>query len=531
MKRTILIALAILTAAASCNKAAEQELDRLQGDLESLRQKVLPAIPEETDAEEMPTGDFSFVFDNTEYVVDAAGSVDIRYTLPENSSVEVFVGEGWNATVEGDATGVISVTAPDPAHPSELVAIATSATGRRTAAKLPLMVRDPYTEATRPVMEAMGYYSFKPWTANLENYRKLADAGITMVTVETDESDYLDQMDMARAVGIKVLAVIGWATGGWYNNMSDENLARLEQLIESLKNRPELFGYHICDEPSVDNIFELMAIEDKMTQLDPGHPVYVNLRPNGTSEGLGASSYDQYVEVFASMMHLKQLSFDMYPALANGYMQSDWHYCLRTVSNAAKRYGKPFWAFAASCWINKEAVLIERAKPTVENILLQVYTDLAYGAQAIQYFTIQDYSGTDFAPIMRDGTWTEAYDILKEANLRMQKRAFIFKGGDVRHVRRIGAVATLDDILTPDDLPEGIDDIVAPVSATVSFIENDGNEYIVIINDLLVVDQQIAIYLNKPVYYIDSDANFTLYEAGAYGFLIPKGGMLAFKYR
>ena len=45
--------------------------------------------------------------------------------------------------------------------------------------------------------------------------------------------------------------------------MDDESLERLTHLIETLKDRPELFGYHICDEPTVNDIFELMAIEDK----------------------------------------------------------------------------------------------------------------------------------------------------------------------------------------------------------------------------------------------------------------------------
>lgn len=519
--------------AVSCNKQEEMQLAQLQADLAALQQSADGLkVPSAIDAVPDVDIEYSFSFDKDFYGVDAGGAVTIEYALSEDSQVEVTASDGWNVVVApyGNA-GTVTVTAPDPAGYVELLFSATSSSGRRTVAKLPLMVRDPYTAATRPVMEAMGYYSFKPWNATLENYQKLADAGLTLVTVETDEEDYLQQMDLARAVGIKVLAVVGWATGGWYNSMSPESLARLEQLIESLKNRPELFGYHICDEPSVNNIYELMAIEDRMTQLDPDHPVYVNLRPNGSPEGMGASTYAQYVDVFASMMHLKQLSFDIYPALDNGFVQTDWYYCIEIVSDTAKRYGKPFWAFAASCWINKEAVLLKRARPSVENILLQVYTDLAYGAQAVQYFTIQDYSGTDFAPIMRDGTWTEAYDFLKEANLQMQKRAFIFKDGSVRMVRRVGDAATRENVLTKMDLPEQIDAIAAPVSVTVSFIENNGNEYVVIVNDLWTVEQQIAINLKQPAYFIDSDAGFTLYEAGEYGFIIPKGGMIAFKYR
>ena len=532
MKRIIVIITAALLAV-SCNKQDKIQLAQLQDDLVELQQSADGIqVPSAIDAVPDEDEDYSFVFDKEIYGVDAAGSVTVGYTLPEDSQIEVIVGDGWSASVnQNGATGTVTISAPDPAKYCDVLLTATSASGRQTASKLPLLIRDPYSDATRPVMEAMGYYSFKPWNANLENYQKLADAGITMVTVETDEEDYLQQMALARAVGIKVLAVIGWATEGWYESMSPESLARLEQLIESMKNRPELFGYHIWDEPSVNHIFELMAIEDKMTQLDPDHPVYVNLRPNGSSEGMGASTYAEYVEVFASMMHLKQLSFDMYPALANGWVQTDWHYCLEIVSDAARRYNKPFWAFAATCWIDLEQVLIDRAKPTVENVQLQVYTDLAYGAQAIQYFTIQDYGGTDFAPIMRDGTWTEAYDILKTVNLRMQKRAYIFKDSKVAKVRQSGEWAPFEASLAYNDLPPEINSLNVSHSGTISFIENNGNEYVAVVNNYPCFDQILSIDFNTPVYLIGSEGQFELLEPGMTHYALKSGEMLVFKYR
>lgn len=515
----------------ACTPDYDADITALEEKILALEESSVLQVPEVGEFNHVPQGDFFLTFDKDRYVVDAASSVTIGYSLQEDSSVEVIAKEGWQASVvpQGN-TGTVTITAPDPAGYSEVTVIATSKTGRSTAAVVPLLVRDPYTAQTRPIIDALGYYSFKPLNANLENYQKLADAGITIVTVETDEEDYLQQMDMARQVGIKVLAVIGWATGGWYDNMSDESLRKLENLIGTLKDHPALYGYHICDEPSVDKIYELMAIEDKMTRLDPDHPIYVNLHPNSSSGSLGVSTYYDYVEAYASMMHLRQLSFDIYPILEGG-IQGDWHMCLGIVSDAARRYGIPFWAFAASCWINLEATLLHRAKPTVENILLQSYTNLAYGAQAVQYFTIQDYSGTDFAPIMRDGTWTEAYDYLKEAVLQMQKRSFVFKGGNVKKIRQAGVVSLYDSALSIQDMPEEIEKIEVAGSATVSFIENRGNEYVVIVNNYCNWDQPMGIHLKSPAYMIDTEGEFHLYEPGGWAFDIPSGGMMVFKYR
>ena len=150
---------------------------------------------------------------------------------------------------------------------------------------------------------------------------------------------------------------------------------------------------------------------------------------------MGVNTYYEYVNTLADYLNLKQLSFDIYP-IYPGRIQNNWHKCLEIMADAAKRHGVPLWTFAASCWINKELPKQTREKPNKMNILLQLYTSLAFGSQLVQYFTIQDYGGTDFAPIMRDGTWTQAYDYLKDANLEMQKRAFVFKGSNVTKVRQ-----------------------------------------------------------------------------------------------
>lgn len=530
MKRSFIILTALLIAAVSCNNADKLRVEQLQEELDELQSRQQPGVPG-PDVETVTDSDYFFTFDKERYGVDAGGSVTINYSLPEESTVEVSAKEGWQATVTGGSVGSVTVTVPDPVQYSEVVVTANSVSGRRTAAILPVMVRDPYSDATRPRLESLGYYGFKPWNATLENYQKLADAGITIVTVETDEEDFLLQMDLARAVGIKVLAVIGWATGGWYDSMSEESLATLQQLVNSLKDRPELYGYHICDEPSVSRIYELMAIEDKMMQLDPDHPVYVNLHPNASPGSLGVSTYEEYVEAYASKMHLRQFSFDIYPVLANGLTQNDWHMTLSAAADAAKRHGIPLWTFAATCHINKEAVLLDRARPTVDNILLQIYISLAYGSQAIQYFTIQDYSGTDYAPIMRDGTWTDAYLKLQAANLTMQKRAFVFKGCDVTKVRQVGLSESQENALSIVDFPPEVDDVKVDLSATVSFIENNGNSYMVVVNNYWGVQQTATISINCPAYSIGSDGRFEELDAGIKKLDLPRGGMIVIKYR
>lgn len=529
MKKLILISAMLMLLASSCQKEEKERLAQLQEELAALEQGAAPSVPGSGDPVQAPEGEYAFSFDKEFYGVDAGSSATIEYTLPEASTVEIVVKDGWTATVaENGTTGTITVTAADPAHPTELLATATSATGRRTATVLPIMVRDPYTSSTRPRLEALGYYCFKPWNATLENYQKLADAGLTMVTLETDEGDWKSYIDIAAQAGLKTLAVVGNQGEYWYHHMED---TAFEEVVSYLKDCPSVYGYHMCDEPSVDEIWRLMAEKDRIRSIDPIRPIYINLLANASSGSLGVNSYPEYVSIMADYMNFEFISFDIYPILV-GAIQTDWYYCLRTVSDEARKHGIPFWAFAASCWINLETTTtLKREKPTTNNILLQVYTNLAYGAQGVEYFTIQDYGGTNYAPIMRDGTWTQAYEELKTANLTMQKRAFVFSGSEVTKIRQTGPLAPNESYLSKTDLPPEISSMEVTLGTTVSFLENKGNAYIAVVNNYWTADQVVKIEVNSPVYLIDKDARFQLLEPGAQSLWLSMGDMLVLKYK
>lgn len=528
MKRMsiVLMAAALLL---SCNQADKLRLEQLEAQYAALQDADAAQVP----AAAEPSGDspteYDITFDKDYYEADAGGSVSIKYSLPEASEVEVVAKDGWSASVAADgAEGTITLTAPDPASPTEVVVTARSHGGKMAATNLPLKLRDPYSDATRPRMNALGYYSFKPWNASLENFRKLADAGLTMVTIETDEEQWQEQIARAGQAGLRVLAILIGRAESYYNHPDTDT--RLSEAVNWLKYRPEVVAYHVFDEPGVQHAPMLKMIKDRVEELDPTRPVYINFGPEASTEWMGVPTYYEYVNLLVDYLELKQISYDQYPIFP-GRIQENWHKCLGIIADAAKRRGIDFWAFAASCWINKEAPTQLRERPNTYNLLLQIYTNLAYGAQTIQYFTIQDYGGTDFAPIMRDGTWTEAYDYLKEANLQMQKRAFVFTGCNVTKIRRAGDSATIGDMISVLDYPAQIKNITVPWSATVSFIENNGNEYIAVVNDYWSAEQPLSIELAESVYSIEPDGCFTICQSGVNNFTIPKGGMMVFKYK
>lgn len=514
----------------SCNKEDQARVEELNATLTELEGKVdemgLPSAVKpgvETDDE------YFISFDRQKYGVDAGGSVTVKYYVQEPSTVSVTVNGDLTAKVNAtsETSGEIVISAPDPASPAEIVINAETNSGMKSARKVPVMIRDPYTDATRTYVNALGYYNFKPQWATLDNFKKLAEAGLKSVTVETGDYDYKIQMDLAHQAGLKTLPIIGWVASNYERDPA--NYKGLDQMIDYLMHHPATMAYHICDEPSTRDIPSLRVRKEKIESLDPDHPVYINLNPDGSINALGVDNYHDYIEAFARDCKCEFISFDMYPILPGGAVMTHWHRCLRDVSEVTREYGIPFWAFAASCWIDRESATQYRGRPSTENLRLQVYTDLAYGAQVVQYFTIQQYGGTSLSPILADGTWTEAYDYLKEATLQVQKRGYVFDGCNVHKVGFAGISSVWGDLLAPSDLPAEIESLNTSDMALVSLLGNRGNEYVAIVNQSYTDKIKASVTLSEAVYTIERDGSFVERPSGYNEFTIDEGDLLLFK--
>ena len=208
---------------------------------------------------------------------------------------------------------------------------------------------------------------------------------------------------------------------------------------------------------------------------------------------------------------------------------SYWWKCNEIVADLTRKYGIPWWGFAASCWIDKEQHLF--AKPTVENLRLQVYTNLAYGAQVIQYFVILQYGGTDYAPLMIDGTWTGAYDTLKEFNTELHRRGWVFDGCEMEKVRHTGTAPAWTDLFTESDLPGEIAGLSTDQDALIGFISNRGNKYLTVANKSLKEKMRLDCVFNEMVYTIARDGIFNEQNPGPAQFTLDEGDMLVIKYR
>ena len=531
----LIVALALL--ASGCNQNDKLKALQLEEELAALQGEQMPGVPDVQEVIEPESEPFCFEFDAPKYGVDAGGSVTIGYSLPGDAAIEVESYGDWTVSVNptDGRSGHIEVYCPDPAIPVDIVVKATAPDGRCTAAVLPVMVRDPFTDATRTDVAALAYFCFSRDLATDYHFKMMADAGFNMLTIEYVDN-WQEQLELAHKYGLKGVLFINGPAGEYYKSGGTSTL--LAEVIGVAKNYPALYGYQIVDEPILNDVAQYEYESEAVTALDPDHPVYVNMYPATPSYWSPTPElYRELVEAYTTRCKLKFITFDQYPVWITG-VELSWRTSLNIIRDISRQHGIPFWAFTLCCreW--------QREDPTLENIRLQCNTNLAYGAQVNQYFVYHNTSGTNYAPLLsgwaRDAsgnyveyptTYTSAYDYCKAYNTEMHNRGYVFAGSDVYKVCYTFASAPGDVALVKSDLPPQISDFKTSDQMLVSFVENKGNQYLVAVNQSWQSPVTVDVSFTEMVYIIDHDGLFTEMQPGEARLTVEAGDMLVIKWK
>ena len=259
----------------------------------------------------------------------------------------------------------------------------------------------------------------------LETFQKIAEAGFSLNMSFFGERDInLKALDLAQQAAIQLLIQDGRIA----KLVEDTSLplTSLDPIIAVYKDHPAFWGYFILDEPNAakfDRIAEIFAyLKDK----DPGHPAYVNLFPTyATPQQLGTDTYEQHVQSFLEKVKPTFLSYDHYPITSKG-LREDYYLNLEIIRGQAEKFGLPFWAFTL---VTAHAVY---PPPTAAHIRLQLFSDLAYGAKGLQYFTYGTPTGSDFdwkyGLIDPQGKPTLTYQFASEINQEVRQIAPLVGG-------------------------------------------------------------------------------------------------------
>ncbi len=322
----------------------------------------------------------------------------------------------------------------------------------------------------------VAWYGIPAAETTLARYQEMKDAGITyQLSGFPNINEMQKALDVAAKAGVKIVV------------SCPELKSDPENTVRRFLNHPALAGYHLMDEPNIVQYPELANWARRIQSVDNRHFCYVNLFPNVCdSTKTGCSDYRQYVRECARQIPVQFLSFDYYPVLKDRLSES-WFENLEQVSDEAKKAGKPFWAFALTTNYDDAKV----TPPTLAALRLQVFANLAYGAQGIEYFTYWSATSVNAtssedqrgAPISATGKRSVVYDRVKQVSEEIKNLSGAFFGSKVVWVRHTGKGMIPMGTIRLTALPEAIKVLETNgAPALVSLLEKGDNEFLVVVN-------------------------------------------------
>ena len=320
-----------------------------------------------------------------------------------------------------------------------------------------------------------------------ERYKELAEAGFTHnYSGFANATALANALDVARAAGVKLVISL------------PELQTDPEGTAKRFKDHPAVGGYYLRDEPPAALFAELAACAKRIQSVDnsPDRPCYVNLFPTYAEPSqLGTATYTEYVDRYIAEVPVPIVSFDHYPVVGDR-LRPDWYQNLEVIADRSRRANKPFWAFALAVAHGPYPVA------TLPHLRVQAYSNLAYGAQGIQYFTYwtvrSDTWNFHAGPVDADGKRTAVYDRVKELNRELRALRGAFVGSKVVAVGHTGK-----------DLPTGTKryEPVAPVQAletdgagaVVSLLSNGEHRFLVVVNRDINNGMRLALTVDPAV--------------------------------
>lgn len=318
---------------------------------------------------------------------------------------------------------------------------------------------------------------------SIERFQELKESGINInfswySSIEAAEK----ALDIAQKVGIKMQV------------SCPELKSDPEGTVRRLMKHQALAGYHLQDEPNAADFKALGDWAKRIQAIDKGHYVYINLFPTYASSSQlfpenyrlepGKDIYTAHVEQLVKEVPVPFVSFDHYPVIEDKMgvksLRPSYYKNLHIIAKVSSESDLPFWAFSLAVAHTPYPI------PTIGEMKLQMYSNLAYGAQGLQYFTYWTPISTNWdfhsGPITAEGKRTVVYDRIKLINQEIQHRAGVFLNANLVWVAHTGKhipeeTARLHKLPAPVKLLETSDG-----GAIVSLLEKGSRQFMVVVN-------------------------------------------------
>lgn len=380
-----------------------------------------------------------------------------------------------------------------------------------------------YTNPTGDEFPILAWFSLRPEEHLSENpvtrerYEEMAEAGFNISFSHFRSIDEVKQgLEASQGTGVKILVTCA------------ELVNDTENTVKQLRHHPQTVGYFLRDEPVCAEFADLAQFAERIRRADDTKLLYLNLFPKYVDPAhLGATDYAEHVRRFINEVKLGMVSFDNYPVTFDG-VRDTFYSNLEDIAAETKKAGVPFWAFSLATAHNAYPVANRAA------MRLQIFTNLAYGAQGIQYFTYTTPMGTIWnfhnAPIDEKGQRTEVHDRIAEINHQVQALSKVFLGAEMIKVRHTGEnIPSFTIPLTEEDLPATISKIEADGEGVlVSHLKNGDRQYLMIVNRDIYKSQRVTVETAEGVERIMPDGRAIAAKKYSPSLYVEPGDMLLF---
>ena len=396
-----------------------------------------------------------------------------------------------------------------------------------------------YTVEGATVYDSMAwYYPTLDASNNYDNAKndavaqKMKNAGFTtvllgdVVALQSKENIEITGMiiDMFYRNGLKSVV--------WTGNWSDTEEYAFENLPD-FSNHEGFAGFFTWDEPkpteaAMERLAEYADWYKTAYKADAA-PFMVNLLPSYAEFKDDYTSYPAYVEAYCKEVlskfnntdYTKYLSVDSYPIQADGTLRDTFLYDLAVLKAYALQYGAEMHAVLQGCGFEDESngTTFNRA-PSEEEMRLQLYTALAFGADSISWWCYEPLEGVTAAA----GKDTQVYNDIKTVNSELATFGSLYKNYDWQGVimssPSSGGLFGSDkdvDLFSQYLLSASNTDSFSSISGSgsnhiVSVMKDaDGNEAFVAVNYAAVQDNQtLSLTLKGKL----NGAQFAVYKNG-----------------
>ena len=312
---------------------------------------------------------------------------------------------------------------------------------------------------------------------NDEQYKTLSEGGVDVIQnvsstdLNTKEKN-LRMLELAQKYGMKVIVSEPRVQG---------NEDEIRAMVDTYRNHPATAGYYIRDEP--DSALMDWAIKTYrfIGALDKEKIPHVNLFPDFAVKNYEKEYVERWVEGVGKGK-LKYLSFDIYPYKKNGRFEKSYYNCMDIIRRVGLKYG-----VKTSCYLQSFGIVNMYRRPNVNEMRLNVYSNLAYGIKNPVWFCYATPTGQGDQKFMNSvidslGQKTDLYEPFKALNSQMKQLGKTLIHLDASEVYHSGDSLWMGTKLPPTDF------LLLPVDPKSELIlthfkdKHSTKEYVMVVN-------------------------------------------------